>query len=167
MLNSTYYNRRSIRMRGYDYSQSGLYFVTICTQDRWRLLAEVKNDELVLTDVGMMINDCWLKMQDRFPNVYVDYYVIMPDHMHFIVRLISDENKRSRLSELVGAFKSISTNLYIQGVKAGRWPSFRNRLWQRNYYESIIRCASAYNQIVNYILNNPKKWVEGEKMGAQ
>jgi len=208
--NSQIHHRRSIRLRGYDYSQVGAYFFTVCTQDRTCLFGEVADDQMQLNEVGRMVAAEWDRLMDRFPTIELDAFVVMPNHIHGIV-VISFADARSDsgvgaglvpaprvgtgtsavtepgattrvaptgigagitaravevepiLGDIIGAFKSLTTDLYIAGVKQSGWPGFRRRLWQRNYYEHIIRTDESLNQIRRYILDNPANWDTDEE----
>ncbi|MFO7736779.1 MAG: transposase, partial [bacterium] len=83
-------NRRSIRLREYDYSQNGLYFVTICVNGREELLGNVENGEMVLNDAGIMVDNFWNKLPKKFDGIYLDEYVVMPNHFHGIIGLFND-----------------------------------------------------------------------------
>jgi len=247
----TRHHRRSIRLKGYDYSQAGAYFVTICTQDRACLFGKVVNGEMRLNDAGRMVLAEWNMLPERFPHVVLDAFVVMPNHVHGIVvitnpapddtattaptivgaGLVSAPNDgpmsapndgpmsapndgpmgaapndgpmgapndgpmgaapndgpmgaapndgpmgapndgattrtttrtttrvAPTVGDIVGAFKSRVTVEYIRGVKTSGWPPFRGRLWQRNYYEHIIRHERALNAIRQYIIENPRRW---------
>ena len=172
-------NRRSIRLKGYDYSQFGYYFVTICAQDR-ELIFENKN-------IVELINNYWCELKNKFKNIDLDEYVIMPNHIHGIIVInnpvgadlcvrptntnktnihpISNKGaqagaplQKHKLGTIIQWFKTMTTNYYIQGIKTNNWPWFAGKLWQRNYYERIIRNNQELNRIRNYIINNPKKW---------
>lgn len=153
------HQRRSIRLQDYDYSQEGWYFITICCQDRAHLFGEIINGEIVLNEAGQMIESEWLKLKLRFPNIHCHQYVIMPDHFHAILEIIVGTTTVT-VGNIIGAFKSITTVEYIRGVKSLGWPPFNKRLWQRNYYEHIIRNDLAFWRITEYIKNNPKSWEE-------
>src|SRR5574344_1284299 len=153
------YNRHSIRLKGYDYSQAGLYFVTICLQDRLCLFGKIEDEKMILNDVGLMIERQWTDLINRFDNVRLYNFVIMPNHFHAIIEIVVKENinmslKKKTLDEIIGDFESIVTLEYIRGVKDYNWQPFNKRLWQRNYYEHIIRNEQSYNTIYNYIINN-------------
>jgi putative transposase len=178
------HHSRSIRLRGYDYSQSGVYFVTVCTSGRECFLGEVLNGEIVLSDAGVQIKEVWEQQPDRYPNIQLDAFVIMPNHTHGVVILepdvldpvgaslvgahhceigdVVDHRATTRvtptLGDIVGAFKSITTVEYIRGVKTRGWRPFSGALWQRNYYEQIIRSDAALEAIRAYILSNPSQW---------
>lgn len=166
------HHRRSIRLQGYDYTQAGAYFVTICTQDRACLFGEVVDGEMRLNDAGQMVQAEWNALPDRFPSVGRDAFVVMPNHVHGIIVITNDivgaglvpapNGATTRVAptvgDVVGAFKSRTTVLYTYGVKQIGWTPFRGRLWQRNYYEHVIRDESSLNDIRQYILDNPLRW---------
>jgi len=164
-------NRRSIRLQRYDYSLPGAYFITICIHKQ-KMLLKIK-------DVQMMIRSVWSSLPDRFLSLKLDEFVIMPNHIHAILcinivgadlvsarnkaDLVSARNKTTpisapTISRIVQAFKSITTYKYILGVKENNWPLFDKRLWQRNYYDHIIRSEKSLNYIREYIFNNPIRW---------
>ena len=165
------HHRRSLRLKGYDYTQAGAYFVTICTQDRACLFGEVVGDAMRLNDAGRMVVAEWERLAKRFPGVELDAFVVMPNHVHGIL-VITDpvgaglvpahDGATTRVAptvgDIVGAFKSRTTVGYIHGVKARGWPPFRRRLWQRNYYEHIIRHDESLNRIRRHIAENPLRW---------
>ena len=142
------YNRRSIRLRGYDYSNNGVYFITICTQNRECLFGKIVDNEIVLNKAGQIINDGWIKLKNEFLNIESNEYIVMPNHFHGIITvgapLVGAQNRAGTrpaptVGDIVGTFKSLTTNKYIQGVKSGDFPLFNKRIWQRNYHEHIIR----------------------------
>lgn len=176
------HNRRSIRLKGYDYSRQGRYFVTLCVQDRRHFFGEIINQEMHLNDAGLMIEKWYLELENKFPSIQCHEYVVMPNHFHCIIEITSTtvgadlcvcpvnpdqrvnpdsilgEHKNSPLSEIIQWFKTMSTNEYIRGVKQLDWPRFNKKLWQRNYYEHIIRNDRACDEIAEYIITNPQKW---------
>jgi putative transposase len=177
--NPNIHHRRSIRLKNYDYSQEGFYFITICTENRINLFGTINNDEMELNDAGKMVENEWIALQERFPQIEQHEYIVMPNHFHGILEIksleqnaenkISEENdtknktlETQKLGDFIGAFKSITTLKYIQGVKANQkdFLPFEKRIWQRNYYENIIRNEKTFYTIANYINENPKKWQE-------
>jgi REP element-mobilizing transposase RayT len=185
----TRHHRRSIRLKGYDYSQAGAYFITLCTQDRACLFGKVVNGEMRLNDAGRMVLAEWNRLPERFPHLVLDAFVVMPNHVHGILVItdpaptvgatlvvaptVSAPNAGTMgavpntgatlvvaptVGNIIGAFKSRVTVEYIRGVKTSGWPPFRGRLWQRNYYEHIIRNERALNAIRQYIMENPRRW---------
>ncbi len=239
--NPNKHHRRSIRLKGYDYSKVGLYFITICCQNRiWRF-GEIINGEMLLNELGEIAYNEWIKLTERFPNFELDVFQIMPNHMHGIIVLkdveatlavaqndlidpidsddsngagaspartvleipdaendfiiekgtvgatlavalndsiaqnlngagaspartileISDAQINSNspsVSDMVGAYKSLVANACLSIYKLNN--ERMGKLWQRNYYEHIIRNEQSYINISNYIINNPSKFTE-------
>ena len=157
--------RRSIRFRGYDYAQAGVCFVTVCVEQRLALLGNFTDNQLWLSESGKMVEALWLHLPSRFPGLALDHYVVMPNHFHGIVALemssISDRattRVAPTLGDIVGAWKSLTTNSYIKGVQDSGWPHFPSRLWQRNYYERVVRTERELDAIREYIALNPMRW---------
>jgi len=169
-------------LRGYDYAQSGAYFITIVTQNRASLFGHVANGKMVLNDAGMATQNCWLEIPNHYPNVTLDEFVIMPNHIHGII-VINDidppnvvvgvqnfepiqqiepihiATKQNRYQKIIS--KSIGS--IIRGFKIGVTKWFRQHtdvydVWQRNYYEHIVLNDDELNAIRQYIINNPSKW---------
>jgi len=203
--NPNIHHRKSIRLKGYDYTQAGLYFITICTQNRDCLFGEIRTDEMKLNDAGRMIETEWVKLKNRFQNIEIHEYIAMPNHFHGILEIVgstvgatlvvaqnnngattdnngattdnngattdnngatTDNNGATTrvaptgktIGDMMDAFKSITTVEYIRGVKTLGWKPFDGKLWQRNYWEHIIRNGNDFNRIAEYIINNPKNW---------
>jgi len=160
------HQRCSVRLKGYDYSQGGYYFVTICTQNRRPLFGEIKNDVMILNDAGKMVDRQWNGLAGRFKNIQLDEYIVMPNHFHGIIIIVANIRAGTRpaptplptFGDMVGAFKSITSHEYINGVKQNHWKPFDGKLWQRNYYEQIIRNETSLQRIREYIINNPRQW---------
>ena len=166
--------RKSIRLRGYDYSQDGAYYITICTQDRANLYgdvivgADLVSARVELSGAGRMIDRIYTEIVSSFHDVFCDKYIIMPNHFHcilFIKRADTRSAPTAAIGSVVQAFKSKTTVAYINGVKAGSYTPFNKRLWQRNYYEHIIRNEDDYMRIYRYIDENPLKWKEDDYYG--
>jgi len=171
--------RRSIRLQGYDYSQEGLYFVTICCQDKICRFGKVYEGEVILNEAGLMIEEEWHNLKERFQNIELHEFVIMPNHFHGIIEIMKSENvgislvdiRRNNtdngqtqgiaptLGKILDAFKSRTTVQYIKGVYQYGWEEFDRKLWQRNYYEHIIRNSRSYQNISDYIKSNPLNWL--------
>ncbi|MFI2812834.1 MULTISPECIES: transposase [unclassified Microbulbifer] len=155
--------RRRLRLRDYDYSRAGAYFITICTQDRRCLFADIATEGLPLLAAGRMIWDHWLGLPERFPGLELDEFVVMPNHVHGIFLFPAGESGDKSpvaftVSRVIQAFKSFTTNSYIAGVRACGWPRFERRLWQRSFFDRIIRDESEFSFVREYIQNNPAKW---------
>ena len=226
--NPLIHHRRSIRLKGYDYSQAGSYFITMCCDNRIHRFGKIENGEMILNEFGFVAYHEWAKLPQRFPNFELDVFQIMPNHMHGIITLvdvhqggasihrlenpvrvgitpnliqaqvgitptlipIQNENNEEgspvgrplgapqlaplavapstdaptkiapTIGDIIGAYKSLVTNACIkicnsQNIRLGK-------LWQRDYYEIIIRNEQAYQRISHYIINNPAKW-DGDK----
>ena len=160
--NPDLHQRRSIRLRGYDYTQDAAYYVTIVTHGRRTLFGDIVDGEMRLNDTGQLTVDAWEWLATQHPYVELDSYIVMPNHLHGIV-VITDQAKdgsqtgpttpRKPLGRLIGAFKTVSTkqvNL-AQGTPA-------QLLWQRSYYEHILRNDQSMERTRQYILDNPLQW---------
>lgn len=157
-------NRRSIRLPGYDYSQPGGYFITIVTYEREMLFGEVVNGEMILNNLGNIVTRHWNWLALQYPYVGLDEFVIMPNHLHGIILInaVDTIQKTKPLGRLIGAFKTVSTkeiNLLNDSPGAP--------LWQRNYYERIIRNEGALDRIRTYIRANPRCWADDRENPAR
>ena len=155
--------RKSIRLKGWDYSAPGAYFVTICTHKRQPLFGQVVDGEMVLNQYGEIVREAWFDLPNHYAHVELDAFVVMPNHIHAIIILDADAigvgaglkpaPTRHPLSEIVRALKTFS---------ARRINTLRGTpgvpVWQRNYYEHIIRNERALNAIRRYIAENPLRW---------
>ena len=170
-------NRRSIRLKGYDYSQLGAYFLTICTQNRECLFGDIINGEMISNEAGRTVKMVWNEIPSCYPSINVDAFVVMPNHVHGIIFIVGagpracPDSGQSRadgqpqgvaptmsLPDVVHRFKTMTTKRYTDGVKQNGWSRFEGKLWQRNYYEHIIRDERELNRIREYIVNNPAQW---------
>ena len=272
-FNPDIHHRRSIRLKEYDYSQAGLYFITICVKDKLLLFGNVSNGKMILNDAGQMIEKWYYEIENKYPDIKCHEKTVMPNHFHCIVenvgadlrvcpntdlrvcpntdlrvcpntdlrvcpntdlrvcpnadlcvcpnadlcvcpidgqpkikgqshriaptdgtisgepiseyinsdeiisgdtnlddtnsnKPISGEHIGSPLHRVVQWFKTMTTNEYIRGVKNNGWEPFNWKLWQRNYYEHIIRNEKTYFKIAEYIINNPLEW-QDDKYYAQ
>ena len=160
--------RRNLRLGGYDYAQPGAYFLTICVHDRACLLGDIVDEEMRLNDAGQVIANTWKELPKRFATLTLDRFVVMPNHVHGILMIdvgrpyITHHRPGAAgeptIGRIVGAFKSLTTVNYIRGVRQCAWTPFNGRLWQRNYYEHVIRDETSLNRIREYILQNPLRW---------
>lgn len=166
------HHRHSIRLQTYDYSQAGAYFVTLCTQDRKYRFGAVINGEMVLNQCGRIVEVEWFRSAEIRKEVRLDAFVVMPNHLHgvvFIDQMTSDESAyvgahgcapngllhrpRRSLGAFIAGFKSIVTTTINQ---LHNTPGVT--VWQRNYYDHIIRKEEALEKIRCYIANNPANW---------
>lgn len=168
--NHDVHHRRSSRLRSYDYSQAGAYFITICTQNRECLFGSVVGDVMQLNEAGHIVKNVWEALPDHYSCVELDSFVVMPNHIHGIIllntvvaRFIAPNddgaanqgamNHAPTLGAIIRAFKARCTHSVNQfrGTKG-------LSIWQRNYYEHIIRNESSLQEIREYITNNPAQW---------
>lgn len=177
------HRRCSLRLKGYDYSQEGAYFVTVCTQHKVCHFGDIVDGEVRLNNVGRMIESAWNDLPQYYPDVAIDAFVVMPNHIHGIIILTVGAGPRAcpmdprarphkgqpqgvapttSLPDVVHRFKSLTTTRYRQGVHREGWRPFAGRLWQRNYYEHVIRNEEDLNRIREYIADNPALWAEDE-----
>jgi len=160
-------NRRSVRLQGYDYSQAGAYFITICARNRHCLFGAITEGVMVLNDAGRAAADCWLQIPDHFLNIELDEWVVMPNHIHGIVIIVGANHelivRANNYSPLHPTGTTRTIGSMVRGFKIGVTKWYRQRsvsstIWQRNYWDHIIRNESELNRIQQYILDNPMKW---------
>jgi len=182
--NPDIHHRRSIRLTGHDYSQSGLYFITLCTIDRTCMFGNVVEGKMQLNDIGQLVEQEWLNtIKIRHDDVRLHNYIVMPNHFHAIIEIRRGEShspqshsSQSHLSQsdpssitnecningkdLPQRMKSPSKTVgaIVRGFKGAISRQLGYTVWQRNYYEHIIRTDASYRHISNYIENNPTKW---------
>jgi len=164
------HQRHSIRLKDYDYSQAGSYFVTICTYYKECIFGKVVNGKMVLNEYGKVVEDEWLKTADARRNVVPDVFVVMPNHFHGIVTIVNDCRGTARCAPTArnrqfGKMTSASVPAIIRSFKSAVSRCInelrgtpRTSIWQRNYYEHVIRNEDDLDEIREYIVNNPLKW---------
>jgi REP element-mobilizing transposase RayT len=176
--------RGSLRLPQYDYSEPNAYFFTICAFKKQNILGKIVEERLFLSKAGETVWDVWESLGTRFPTVELDAFIVMPNHVHGIVKITSDEvgaihelplqtngcddpeeerirRRKMMLPKLIGYLKMNSSKRInqLRGT-AG------SRVWQRNYYEHIIRTEKALNRLRKYIIENPIKWSDDpERLG--
>ena len=146
--------RKRLRWHAFDYSIAANYFITLVVHDRLCLLGSVVNGEIVYSDSGKMVGEVLSSISERFPDVTVVQSVVMPNHVHLILQ----NREETNITDVMRWFKSVTTNQYIHGVKEMGWIPFRDRLWQRSYYDHVIRNQQIYDYVANYIYENPMRW---------
>lgn len=203
--NPNIHHRRSIRLKGYDYSQAGLFFITICCQYKACLFGEIEvgkgltHAQMILNKFGQIAHKEWIKTPEIRNNVALGEFVVMPNHFHCIIQILDKSESHSPLnykdkltdnyinntsnhalgdstddhimdfSKKMGKnnspLRGPSNNIgaIVRGYKSAVTKQLNNLnigcpVWQRNYYEHIIRDELSYQQISNYIKNNPEKW---------
>ena len=155
-------HRRSIRLKDYDYASPGEYFVTVCPHDRQCLFGEIVDGEMMLNESGLIVVGEWKRSSIIRQEIEIDSFVVMPNHLHGIL-VVSDycrggsrtapTAKRKPLSRIIGAFKTVSTKRVNILRRTPGAP-----LWQRGFYEHVIRDTDNMNLIREYIITNPARW---------
>lgn len=166
------HHRRSVRLKEYDYSQAGAYFVTVCAWNRECLFGEIVDGEMQLNELGVVVQECWDEIPRHFPNVELDEFIVMPNHVHGIIVIIVDGRGtacRAPTTEKFGKPVANSLPTIIRSFKSATTKRINQtrgtpgvRLWQRNYYEHVIRNEESLNEIRQCISGNPKRWAEDE-----
>ncbi len=154
--------RRSIRLKEFDYSQPGAYFITVCTNGRQCMFGDIVDEEMILNDAGAIVRKVWEEIPRRFSAAKLGEFVIMPNHLHGIIVIVGAvlapptegaASSAPTLAEIIRAFKSLS------GRQVNRLLSRKGKsLWQRNYYEHVIRNETELDRVRRYIVENPIKW---------
>ena len=152
------HHRHSIRVPGYDYSQAGYYFITCTTHDRQNLLGEIIDGKMIENRYGRIVHQTWRDLRNHYPEIELDEFCVMPNHVHGIIVIKSTDQPRHPLSEVVRGFKSFSAR-QINKINHTRG----NPVWQRNYYEHIIRKETEFMNIRRYIQENPQNWAKDEE----
>ena len=177
-MNKKYPNRKRIRLKGYDYTTPGYYFITIKVKERAEDLCKIENGKMILNESGKIMETVWKELPQHYPNCKLDEYVIMPDHFHGIIQIIKRregsvtlpkknehrnktnnertiENKKPNipihgLPEIIRGFKTFSSKQINEKIKSGN--KFE---WQKSYYDRIIRTERELENVRKYIINNP------------
>ena len=200
--NPNKHHRRSIRLKGYDYSQAGLYFITLCVQNRKNLFGKIENGKLILNNLGEIAKDEWEKTPEIRKNISLGEFIIMPNHFHAIISIDYQIKETGVLQYTQTEFKSPSQTIgaIIRGYKGAATKRIKElirnnnstgelqyaptptelqyaptaptidlnkSIWQRNYWEHIIRNEKEYYRISKYIINNPIKWEKDKLNGGK
>ena len=187
-MNNYYYNpdihhRRTIRLQGYDYAQKGMYFITLCVKERECIFGTIVENEMFLNRIGQIVADEWINSIKIRNNVIIHDFIVMPNHLHGIVEITYNKNDKSQIGEFVSPKKSIGA--IVRGFKVATTKRIKDfvisvgandnsfnvnsplqewiinhlpHIWQRNYYEHIIRDYNDHERIANYINTNPSRW---------
>jgi REP element-mobilizing transposase RayT len=178
------HNRKRNRLAGYDYSTPGYYFVTICTKGMLEYFGRVQNCKMELNDAGRMVKKWFNRIPDKYSSVCCHAFCVMPNHVHAIIQIVGIDprvcpdknmvNTQERvntqvhpygivsLSDVVQWFKTMTTNEYIRSFKLHSWKPFERKLWQRSFYDHIIRNDEELIRISDYIEKNPMLWKQDE-----
>lgn len=178
-FNSDIHHRRSMRLKDYDYSQAGAYFVTVCTQNRECIFGEIEDGRMILNETGKAVQAAWDGLPNRFPGIVLDAFTVMPNHCHGIVVLVGAGLARPNSNALPNvndniekgaASSALTLGTVIRALKAisainanGILCRSGRPVWQRNYYDHIIRSEDDMNKIREYVETNPSGWHEDEE----
>ena len=173
-------DRKPNRLKYYDYSAAGYYFITICTKDRLPFFGNIRENKMILDECGQIAKNCWLEITKHFPNTKTDEFVVMPNHFHGILIIDFDpelskifvgnrhacslqqqqrdetqKRQHQKLPVIIGSFKSVVSKLIHRKYD-------KNFQWQKSYYDHIIRDELSLNKIRQYIRQNPQNWETDE-----
>ena len=168
-MKRTHKNRKSLRLPNYNYSQNGAYFITICIKNKECLLGDICDREFIANSFGRIVMDIWYSLSIRYKQIELDEFIVMPNHVHGIIKIdnaeivhelsLSHQNTKQRrkmlLPKAIGYFKMNSAKKINEIRQTKGIP-----LWQKNYYEHIIRNEQSLHNIRQYIINNPTRWSE-------
>ena len=179
-------SRKPLRLRSHDYSLPGDYFLTLCISQKKCVLGHVEGGVVRLNRLGQTVRSIWEQIPQDYKNVKLDEYIVMPNHVHGIVSIrhedwnvgdgshpvptsrahVGDGSHPVPMSipEIVRRFKTLTTKRYRQGVDEGMWTDSGKQLWQRSYFDRVIRNRDELNQIRIYMSNNPLRWGEGVRV---
>lgn len=161
-----YPKRKNIRLSYYGYTTPGAYLVTICSHNRKCIFGKIEEGKVQLNEIGNMVKTCWQEIPKHFKEVRLDEYVVMPNHLHGILIILDEtgeaclaptsepaKSKKKTLGAVVGSFKSsVTRRVRISGFIRGK------AIWQRGYYEHVVRNIVDLEDIREYIANNPARW---------
>lgn len=150
-----FHSRKSNRWEGYDYATAADYFVTVVVHDRLNLFGVVDGDHVNLSPAGEMIDRVIDEMIGRYEDTELLGKVVMPNHIHLV---IGKYEEHTPLPKMMDWMKSLTTNLYGDGVRLNAWPRYHDKLWQRSYHDHVIRNERALQYILRYIDENPARW---------
>ena len=166
---------KNIRLKGCDYSTPDAYLVTVCTNEHKCIFGRIEKRQVVLNEIGNLVKECWQKIPEQFPNLQLNEFIVMPDHLHGII-IIRDKareacldparepagSRKKTLGAVVGCFKSLVTR------RVRRSGFFRGKaIWQRGYYEHVVTNKADLENIRDYIANNPARWSFEKKYISQ
>ncbi|KKP51719.1 MAG: hypothetical protein UR42_C0011G0011 [Candidatus Roizmanbacteria bacterium GW2011_GWA2_33_33] len=169
-------HRKQNRLNGFNYSSNGYYFVTICTKDREKYFGNIIDNKMVLNNIGEIVNTCWLEIPNHFPNVELDEFQIMPNHVHMIIIINNKSNTKNKSpvgnkyfcslqniniswqTKLSGSLSSVIRGFKIGVTKKCRTNNNKIIIWQKSFYDQIIRTEYSLYFIRQYIHDNPLNW---------
>ena len=161
------HHRRSIRLKDYDYSQPGAYFITGCVANQAQLFGKITGNTMHLSDLGKSIAATWEGLPNHYAHIDMDVFSLMPNHLHAVLWILPSESEGGPISSehhgpsvftITRRFKSLTTNMYWRTLRESGHSSAGVRLWQRNYHEHVVRDEDELGRIREYIVNNVLRW---------
>ena len=153
-------SRQTLRIQGFSYKSTGKYFVTFCTNQRSCLFGNIDKGILHLNAPGKMVYNTIINISNMHLGVNINDFIVMPNHIHAIIIINNHVGPGHYLGGIVKSLKTYTTNCYIHGINHYGWQPFNEKLWQRGYYERIIRDEHSLIKTRQYIINNPSNWNE-------
>ena len=151
--------RKATRLKDYDYSSRGSYFVTICTKYGKEWFGEIQNGEMILSNFGRIAEECWIEIPVHFENATLDEFIVMPNHVHGILNIVGNAYMRSLPNRTKMLLSSIVQQYKSSVTRKIRYSSNHSRFqWQKSFYDHIIRTEGNFNKIREYNSYNPLKW---------
>jgi REP element-mobilizing transposase RayT len=182
VMNPSQPNRRSLRLPEYDYGAAGAYFVTICTRDRISLFGEIDHGTMMLNEFGEIVAVCRSDLPRHFPNIQLDCFIVMLNHIHGLIEITGEFSENSVGAQHAAPVRAVPVYHSTRNVQPGSLGaivrSFKAAssrrinllsgtpgatIWQRNYYEHVVRDESELQRVREYIVNNPARWAEDEE----
>jgi REP element-mobilizing transposase RayT len=166
------YRVESVRLAGWDYASEGMYFVTICTKDRFPFFGDIRDGDTVLSEIGKIAQQYWQQLPNHHLDAICDQFVVMPNHLHGIVAITRSNGRSSRptihpttnqMSAMSPQAGSLSVIVRTYKAAVSRWcrqANFEHFAWQARFYDHIIRNDDSLRRIRQYILDNPARWSE-------
>ena len=152
--------RKPMRLKGYDYSENGFYFITICTKGRECLFGDVVDGTMLLNECGDIAEKEVLNIPTHYIDIEIHYFVVMPNHVHIIIALVGKKSVQAGAASGAPTATQFTLGNIVRGYKSGVSRRIGHSIWQRNFYDHIIRDEDTYLRISTYIENNPKTWEE-------
>ncbi|MCO5216374.1 MAG: transposase [Thermomicrobiales bacterium] len=159
---------RRLRLKDHDYRSPSYYFVTICTHDRHPYFGHITNKTMHLTNAGQMVTTCIEDIPDQFPDIAIDSFVVMPNHLHIMIGIavrLTDKEGETNLSRVVQWFKMTTHRLYAEGVRNEGWLPYHRKVWQEGFHDHIVRNDKELDILRRYIAENVERWDQDQLFG--
>jgi putative transposase len=150
-----FYTRKRLRLKDFDYGECGFYFITISTAGQRCLFGEIKSKQMILNDAGQFIDKTWRSLPQFYSGIEMDESILMPNHLHGVLII---QNPLHSVPDLIGRFKSFTTNKYRESMTTKSWTPIDEKLWLRSFHDRIITTERGLTNIRQYIRTNPANW---------